>query len=63
MRKLPIARLPQVPLREVWPCKETAKLTERITALEREIDERVAGLYGVDELPAILAEVKMELPT
>ena len=60
---MPIACLPQVPLHEVWPCKETAKLTERIAALERDIDESVAGLYGVDELPAILAEVEMELPT
>ncbi len=28
--------------------EETAELTERIAALEREIDERVAGLYGLE---------------
>ncbi len=44
---MPIARLTQVPLREVWPCKETTKLTERIAALAREISKRVAGLYGL----------------
>ncbi len=36
--------------------EETAELTERIAALEREIDKRVAGLYGVDELPTISAK-------
>jgi hypothetical protein len=48
VRKLPGAAQDDPMRLYVTTRDETAALTEQIALVEREIDERVAGLYGVD---------------